>query len=82
MPTITPDDANVSARPKLTVVGGKASRTPRPACPAPSPVDPLEAEAAALPDEFHPEEIDAVVALFRLIRSSRRREFRTGGEAG
>lgn len=73
-------DTHVSARPRLTVVGGKASRPLRPdARRVPPPVDPLEAEAAALPAELHREEVDAVIALFRLIRLSRSRQVGGGG---
>lgn len=77
MPTITPD---VCTGPKLTVVGGKASRSLRTARNVLPPADDLEAEAAALPAEFHREELDAVIALFRLIRSGRSREVRPGGD--
>lgn len=70
----TAEDTSDSARPRLTVVGGKSSRQRPDARRVPPPVDQLEAEAAALPAEFHREEVDAVIALFRLIRSSRRRE--------
>lgn len=70
----TAEDTADSPRPKLTVVGGNPSRKRPDARPVPPPADPLEAEAAALPAEFYREELDAVIALFRLIRSNRRRE--------
>lgn len=70
----TAEDTADSPRPKLTVIGGNPSRQRPDAGRIPPPVDPLEAEAAALPDEFYREELDAVIALFRLIRSNRHRE--------
>lgn len=70
----TAEDTAESPRPKLTVVGGNPSRQRPDTRRIPPPVDALEAEAAALPAEFYGEELDAVIALFRLIRSSRRRE--------